>query len=180
MLICSCVVQFVKLMSGSQPVDSGELDPCVPDCTAPPADTRRVYSRSAPCGASQKHCACTFYLVFKEPDDWSARRIALDVPADPPPQYFLQGNLTILLTTRSPCQPLPKIFFRRPSSLPEDASSDAPPFPEADAGWMGSRTRGRSGKKICSSPPVQLAAVSGSRLAWSKSAGHQAGSRSER
>src|SRR3970040_289878 len=35
---------------------------------APPADTRRVYPDRAPCDAPPGYCACTFYLVFKEPD----------------------------------------------------------------------------------------------------------------
>lgn len=47
---------------------------------APPADTRRV-------------CACTFYLVFKEPDDCS--------PCD---ADRLEGNLSILLKRDGACQ----------------------------------------------------------------------------
>jgi hypothetical protein len=72
----SNVVQFVKLMSGSQPGPLGELHPDGQLNAAPPADTRRVPTSrlrrflgtgpdSAP--TTVVGCACTFYLVFKEP-----------------------------------------------------------------------------------------------------------------
>ena len=54
---------------------------------APPADTRRV-------------CACTFYLVFKEPEVVS--------PCD---VNRLQGNLSILLTPWGFVNPPPSLFL---------------------------------------------------------------------
>src|SRR5436190_13095624 len=59
---------------------------------APPADTRRV-------------CACTFYLVFKEPE------VSSPCDAD-----RLQGNLSILLRPVGFVNPLPSLFLssRRP------------------------------------------------------------------
>jgi hypothetical protein len=70
------------------------------NCAAPPADTRRV-------------CACTFYLVFKEPDDLS--------PCD---TDRLQGNLPILLNALALVKRL--AFFRRlpPSLLPGDGRAE--------------------------------------------------------
>ena len=56
---------------------------------APPADTRRV-------------CACTFYLVFKEPE-----------VASPCDVNRLQGNLSILLTPEGFVNPPPSLFYRR-------------------------------------------------------------------
>ena len=61
----------------------------LPVDAAPPADTRRVISVVALASADERNCACTFYLVFKEPARLASPRRA---------QFRRQGNLTILLS----------------------------------------------------------------------------------
>ena len=61
---------------------------------APPADTRRV-STFAPSGASVD-CACTFYLVFKEPDACPTKQ-NYEVGSLPDDVDRREGNLTIIL-----------------------------------------------------------------------------------
>jgi hypothetical protein len=64
----SNVVQFVKLMSGSQPASGGELNPRLRLMPRHPLilDGRPLPPRLA--AHRQRTSACTFYLVFKEPD----------------------------------------------------------------------------------------------------------------
>jgi hypothetical protein len=62
-------------------------------CAAPPADTRRVPPRSL--SGPRRISACTFYLVFKEPE----------LPS-PSPLNRRQGNLPILLTQAGFVNPL--------------------------------------------------------------------------
>ena len=67
-----------------------------------PDDTLRPRHRAS---ASQKHCACTFYLVFKEPDPLPAGARARRIQPFAPPVNLRQGNLTILLTVATPVNP---------------------------------------------------------------------------
>src|SRR3954469_23032693 len=90
-------------MSGSQPTAGGELHPRHPDCTAPPADTRRVTSippHTFQCATSSRYCACTFYLVFKEPT----------CPRSPS-AFFSPGEPFNLTNRARDCQP--NFWFRR-------------------------------------------------------------------
>ena len=91
-------------MSGSQPATVGELHPLHRKALRHPLILDGLFT-FAPCGASV-NCACTFYLVFKEP--------ALPEPDPAPrrqaecalPRVFLRwGNLTILLAFSCSCQP---------------------------------------------------------------------------
>jgi hypothetical protein len=103
----SNVVQFVKLMSGSQPHAGGELHPRRPDCTAPPADTRRVL--------------CLHVLSsFQRTGVVLARRLARQrrvVGAFPLRVFPRWGNLPILLEDSDFCQPLAALLS------PADATS---------------------------------------------------------
>ena len=66
----------------------------------PPADTRRVVPTPPHAlrrSASSRHCACTFYLVFKEPATWCSRpHLSAGRDHVPHQLYFLEGNLAIL------------------------------------------------------------------------------------
>jgi hypothetical protein len=91
----SNVVQFVKCVGGSLPDAAGEPNQrprfVAPGLqarrTTPPADTRRAsLPRCAGRRFDERKGACTFYLVFKEPDVANAPRQLL----------YRQGNLSIL------------------------------------------------------------------------------------
>jgi hypothetical protein len=108
----SNVVQFVKFVGGSQPARSSELNSCDRDYTAPPADTRRVPPSPSRAPAD---CACTFYLVFKEPGSCLAHRSALrrdGWPERSPSTISLSGEPSNLTNRGRPCQPLCRNFFR--------------------------------------------------------------------
>jgi hypothetical protein len=106
----SNVVQFVKCVSGSQPLAPGELHPARKLRRAavrprallrhplildgfhppsPPALTRVGLRRTS---------ACTFYPVFKEPTSFRALPLQL---------FRRQGNLPILLSAPPSVNPLP-------------------------------------------------------------------------
>jgi hypothetical protein len=105
----SNVVQFVKLMSGSRPRRPGELHPDAELSAAPPADTRRVPPPPPLTGRRREDCACTFYLVFKEPASASHQTRQL---------IRRLGNLTNITEPQSPCQSL---FSMRPNGIATEA-----------------------------------------------------------
>jgi hypothetical protein len=135
----SNVVQFVKCVGGSPPFAAGELDPRLRNCRrhplildgAPTSHPRRIVEtgstrrRRAP----PEQSACTFYLVFKEPDVLLRSRTLRRVYGRAPLQlYFRQGNLSILRTVAvpvNPSSPAGRSFL--PCQPP--ASADASSFP---------------------------------------------------
>src|SRR6266542_2826759 len=95
-------------MSGSQPATVGELYPLHRKALRHPLilDGLFLRLRTLRC-FGERNCACTFYLVFKEPalpdtDDALEREVGCVLP-----RVFLRwGNLTILLALSCSCQPL--------------------------------------------------------------------------
>ena len=79
----------------------------------PPADTRRVSDFASRLAAltATRHCACTFYLVFKEPACPAAvRRTRRPESPRSPPAIFPSGE-PCNLTDRTPtCQPFSRRF----------------------------------------------------------------------
>ena len=76
----------------------------------PPADTRRVVPTPPHAlrrAASSRHCACTFYLVFKEPATWWFASSPFGLVRDHVPHqlYFLEGNLAILQSAHPSVNP---------------------------------------------------------------------------
>jgi hypothetical protein len=109
-------------MSGSQPATVGELHPLHRKALRHPLilDGLFLRLRTLPDSAfrlrrakrvGERNCACTFYLVFKEPalpdtDPHHRRQAGWALP-----QVFLRwGNLTILLALSSSCQPPPQFI----------------------------------------------------------------------
>ena len=111
-------------MDGSQPRRRGELHPDDKLNAAPPADTRRVFSASTLAGLGARNCACTFYLVFKEP--------AFRVPPLPPTKSSL-GEPYEHNRHSTASQPL---FSMRPNGV----STGAGPT-EMDERWNAERTK---------------------------------------
>ena len=89
-----------QVIGGSQPATVGELHPLHRKALRHPLILDGLSLRLTPCGARQRYCACTFYLVFKEPD---FLRVPLCL-------FLAQGNLSILLTTADPVNPY-SLFF---------------------------------------------------------------------
>jgi len=93
-------------IGGSQPAASGELHPRPAVAlrglrhARPPRHPLILDGLSLPsllAELQQRNCACTFYLVFKEPA----------FPLAPVwPQYLRLGNLTRVFQTSQPCQSL--------------------------------------------------------------------------
>ena len=122
------VVQFVKLMSGSQPPSVGELHPLTSDCTAPPADTRRVVVTRRL--AALRHELCLHVL-----SSFQRTGISHD---DPRPVFRVRGNLAILLTDSSlvnPCAPLFLRFRFQPSQHQSLAMRGHALIRTPESGW---------------------------------------------
>jgi hypothetical protein len=100
-------------MSGSQPATVGELHPLHRKALRHPLILDGLSDSASRLRARlRRDCACTFYLVFKEPalpdtDDALEREVGCVLP-----QVFLRwGNLTILLALSCSCQPLSSSFL---------------------------------------------------------------------
>ena len=109
----------------------------------PPADTRRVVPtppHTLRHSASSRHCACTFYLVFKEPATWWCAPAFRPVRDHVPRQlYFLEGNLAILQSVHLSVNPFlvaASIFVEALSRGPHRMQAKFPPCP------VGLRARG--------------------------------------
>ena len=74
--------------------------------------------RFAPLGTQHhRYCACTFYLVFKEPAEAcpASRRLGRETKRSLQ-VFLLEENLTILLEGSDSCQPLPASLVVRSSA----------------------------------------------------------------
>jgi hypothetical protein len=104
----------------------------------PPADTRRVVPTPPHAlrrSASSRHCACTFYLVFKEPATWwFAPRLSARSRPRSPSALFPSGE-PCNLTERSPFRQLfsrcSVDFFEALSRGPHRMQAKFPPCPVA-------------------------------------------------
>lgn len=133
---------------------------------APPADTRRVYPDRAPCDAPPGYCACTFYLVFKEPDACPDAAPKARSRA-PPPRPFPWGEPYNTTESASPLStpfPLPPVLHTLRCRTIVPTMSDPDGRSTGSGGDSGDPERS-SGKKICSiGPGANLPAASaGSR-----------------
>ena len=109
--------------------------------------------------------ACTFYLVFKEPDYRLPKRHPARKRAVHPSGLSPSGEPYNTTCLRLACQPLPKSFFRIFSP------GDAPSFPMNRLRWLsvGVRARGRqSAKKFA--PVSYLEQIVPATMAGSRSA----------